>query len=543
MKGNWTKAEALKEAKKYSTIGVFKKRNKTCYNFLVSIGVGPELERLMTPVKLRTARWTLETAKAEAKKYETRTALQAGAGGAYQWLRESGKLDEACEHMTLIKQKTDAKYSKERTLALAKQYPDLKSFRTNHRGDYDHARRNNYYNEFEFLAQKVDEPVEEPQISTVTTEEHASECKFGTDVEVTIQDSESTLDSSWWKERVDSHVAKPSPINRDVEFSRWQDIPPTKPIDGMWWDARTGKWKPKMVDPANGGFEVSPHMNSQFWDARTGTYKPTDTGEPLQEFKTPAQVEEAKDGIVEDTKADSNVGFKLPKDMKIPLTDFPHPINDTPLRMGYAGLQRTLPEVLKIINSGKTPINAETAKIMERLGKYKSVYNFKKGDTELYNRCRTAGVLDIAKNIVKANQSGVEVDMAETVRLINALERDAIPPQWKHLATPINPGAFKPKVKEQASTPSEVALDRDPVIVKSPAVEIVKTPALSGGVAALLEIMADLESNHGDVEYTIVYIPGVNWELSIEGKGSSNVDITRTAHMERRTVTTVKKFN
>jgi hypothetical protein len=45
------------------------------------------------------AKWTLETCKASALQYNTRTEWSKNAGGAYQAAQRLGILDECCQHM------------------------------------------------------------------------------------------------------------------------------------------------------------------------------------------------------------------------------------------------------------------------------------------------------------------------------------------------------------------------------------------------------------------------------------------------------------
>ena len=192
-------------------------------------------------------------------------------------------------------------------------------------------------------------------------------------------------------------------------------------------------------------------------------------------------------------------------------------------------------------------VDEKYADIIKHIGKYKSVYNFKKADPRYYNRCRLAGVLDTVKGIIRYRQRGVAVPENDLKRVHEALDRFA-----SQTDTAVQKIAILESQKKVVETNVYDSIeDINMTVIPEPTEPKVnlnvvsgffKPPGLSAGAKALYEILQELEARYPGTEYTIAYIPGVNWGFTIEGKGSATVSITRTAFEETRTITSVRTF-
>lgn len=91
-KNHWTFDECYKEAEKYSTVGDYKKLSPSSYVTAVSKGWAKEFTWLYPKGRPKT-RWTDDTCREEAKKYNTRYEFQNNMNGCYQYARTHGLLD------------------------------------------------------------------------------------------------------------------------------------------------------------------------------------------------------------------------------------------------------------------------------------------------------------------------------------------------------------------------------------------------------------------------------------------------------------------
>ena len=92
-------------------------------------------------------KWTYELAKAEARKYETRTQFQDMAGGCYMYALKNEILDKICTHMVIHKKS----WTQEKCIAVAEKYEYYSDFRKNENDAYLISLRRGWINKIKSI--------------------------------------------------------------------------------------------------------------------------------------------------------------------------------------------------------------------------------------------------------------------------------------------------------------------------------------------------------------------------------------------------------
>lgn len=103
-RGYWTLESLRAEALKYSTRSEFQKQNGSAYNAAGRLNVRDQVCEHMTEPKKPNGYWTMERLQAEALKYSTRQEFQQKNGAAYKAAGEQKCRDQICSHMNKVKQ-------------------------------------------------------------------------------------------------------------------------------------------------------------------------------------------------------------------------------------------------------------------------------------------------------------------------------------------------------------------------------------------------------------------------------------------------------
>ena len=105
MKGRWTMETSKEEALKYETRGEFYNGSKGAYNWCWRNECLDEVCDHMEPPRntRKTCNWTKEKCQEEALKYETRSEFYRCSSSAYQWCWRNECLDEVCDHMSGVR--------------------------------------------------------------------------------------------------------------------------------------------------------------------------------------------------------------------------------------------------------------------------------------------------------------------------------------------------------------------------------------------------------------------------------------------------------
>tara|TARA_B100001094_G_C17749285_1_gene584979 strand:+ start:44 stop:562 length:519 start_codon:yes stop_codon:yes gene_type:complete len=93
----WDLKKAVEDAAPFKTKSEWVRKPGGAYQWARKNGVLDQCCEHMRP----GGTWNMETVTAEAKKYTSRYEFYKNSGGAYQWARGNGHLDEVCEHMVL----------------------------------------------------------------------------------------------------------------------------------------------------------------------------------------------------------------------------------------------------------------------------------------------------------------------------------------------------------------------------------------------------------------------------------------------------------
>lgn len=215
----------------------------------------------------------------------------------------------------------------------------------------------------------------------------------------------------------------------------------------------------------------------------------------------------------------------------------------------YAQRKVLMDEVISAINPNTNqPFISLTKKdALAKAMTFKSYKEFKTKGGDIYSYCSGQGLLYQVKKYFKGKfkqvTNGTVFENAfkeATIRTETIKPKSTVRPHQDKIGLnyAIVPPVIKPAVVETKPTVNNKREEEDMAVVQMSN----NKKGISASLQAMIEIMADLESNHSDTEYTIAYVPGTNWEITIEGKGASNVNIVRTPTEESRTVTTIRKF-
>lgn len=146
-KGYWTKERCHKEAKKYESRTHFNMFANTAYVTALREGWMDELCSHMVPKQKEGGYWTFERCKEEALKYETRSAFNAMAGGAYGRCVAEKWLDKVCVHMDTKPRKPRGYWTRERITEEALKYMHRRDFRINASRAYNVADTGGWLND------------------------------------------------------------------------------------------------------------------------------------------------------------------------------------------------------------------------------------------------------------------------------------------------------------------------------------------------------------------------------------------------------------
>lgn len=133
----WTKESVKKEARKYESKSVFIKMSRGAANAARRMGIWEEVCSHMK-VYIPSNKWTKGRCKSMAIKCKTRGEFQDKHVGAYQAAHRNGWLDELCVHMVSYK-KPCGYWTKERCMLEAKKYKTRNSFQKYSSGAYNAA--------------------------------------------------------------------------------------------------------------------------------------------------------------------------------------------------------------------------------------------------------------------------------------------------------------------------------------------------------------------------------------------------------------------
>lgn len=139
----WNLETASEEGRKYSSRDEMKKKNRSLYNWMYSTSNVAEVCAHMN-AKSRKTNWNLESVRAEALKYPTRTKFKSGNRAAYNWAVRNELLDEVFSHSvkTVYKKWTLTSVKEE-----ALKYTRVSEFNKNSNGAYKWAVKNDCLNE------------------------------------------------------------------------------------------------------------------------------------------------------------------------------------------------------------------------------------------------------------------------------------------------------------------------------------------------------------------------------------------------------------
>lgn len=142
----WFKDNVAVEAKKYKSRSEFRKNANGAYSAARIDGYLENVcQHMVKPIKI-PAFSTIESAKKEASKYQTRTEFYKGSAGAYEIARRNNWLDDICEHMT-SPIKPMGFWTKENVLIEAKKFKFRNDFHKKSSSAYSIARNNDWLEE------------------------------------------------------------------------------------------------------------------------------------------------------------------------------------------------------------------------------------------------------------------------------------------------------------------------------------------------------------------------------------------------------------
>ena len=128
-RGYWTLESLRAEALKYRTRSEFQKQNGSAYNAAGRLNVRDQVCEHMVEPKKPNGYWTIERLQTEALKYSTRQEFQQQNGAAYKAAGEQKCRDQICSHMSQVKQ-PKGYWTLENLQAEALKYDNKVDFRT-----------------------------------------------------------------------------------------------------------------------------------------------------------------------------------------------------------------------------------------------------------------------------------------------------------------------------------------------------------------------------------------------------------------------------
>ena len=140
----WTLETCREDALKYNTKSEWKNSKSGGYSSAVSYKWINECCKHMIKPK-RTNKWTLETCREDALKYNTKVEWKKNSGAGYGAAQKNGWIDECCEHM--IKPKKISKWTLEICKEDALRYDAKIKWRNSKSGSYSAAKGNGWIDE------------------------------------------------------------------------------------------------------------------------------------------------------------------------------------------------------------------------------------------------------------------------------------------------------------------------------------------------------------------------------------------------------------
>lgn len=138
--GYWTKERVIDDARRFPYQVMWIKGSSTSYSVAKKNGWVKEACAHMTSPKVPMGYWTLETLKADAKKYRTRVEWKQGNASAYATAMQKDLLAACCVHMVALKN-PNGYWTMARCIASAKQFPTIQSWALGDPPAYDAAKR------------------------------------------------------------------------------------------------------------------------------------------------------------------------------------------------------------------------------------------------------------------------------------------------------------------------------------------------------------------------------------------------------------------
>lgn len=145
-RGKWTYEKTKEESKKYKTRAEFVKGNSSAFSAAKKNGWLDEFSWLVNGNKLRAEqrrKWTQETSRKEAMKYNTKKDFRLGSPSAYQASRENNWLNNYTWLEDLSK-----KWNYNTCKEEAMKYKSREEFHKNRSRAYQVSRKNNWLDEF-----------------------------------------------------------------------------------------------------------------------------------------------------------------------------------------------------------------------------------------------------------------------------------------------------------------------------------------------------------------------------------------------------------
>ena len=145
----WTKDRVLKEAARFQSVSEWKRVSPGSYKAAKSDGYYDEIKSRMSLLTLAPTsnhKWTLESIRQDARKYETKTEWRNRSGGAYQAAKRLGVIEEVCSHMTVLNPK--GRWArKEAILCEARKYTSRSQWQSESSGSYEAAKKKGIFEE------------------------------------------------------------------------------------------------------------------------------------------------------------------------------------------------------------------------------------------------------------------------------------------------------------------------------------------------------------------------------------------------------------
>ena len=150
----WTKEKCLEEALKYNTINDFYNNCSGAYISSKKNDWYEEITKHMIKLENYNKIWYKENCRIEALKYNTRGEFNKYSASAYQSARVNNWLNEICQHMKAI-YKPHGYWTLETCKADAKKYISISEWHYNSACAYRYAREHNYLKECcQFMGKK-----------------------------------------------------------------------------------------------------------------------------------------------------------------------------------------------------------------------------------------------------------------------------------------------------------------------------------------------------------------------------------------------------